>query len=123
MDIPKITSEQIAIFVAFMVGLDWIIKRVKLTWDSAKLFVTTVLDERFPQAIKSTLSNGGGEIIRKIIKEENELQSKLHRDETSRIVQEAIRAHEVIEQAKLQEAMSEFRAEITDRYRLKGRAK
>jgi hypothetical protein len=72
----------------------------------------------FPKMLKQTLTNGGGEIIRKIIKEENLEQSKAHTDETSRIVSQAIQQHEVVEQQKLQLAIQGFRNEITDQYRL-----
>ena len=113
MDLSVFTKEHIALIVAVLVGLDWIFKRIGKAWDSAKAFVVGVLDERFPAAIKQTLSNGGGEIIRGIIRTENEIQSRLHQEETRRIVDAAIKQHEIQEERKIREALEELRAEVT----------
>ena len=60
-------------------------------------FVATVLDERFPAAIKATLNNGGGDIIRGIVREENEAQSKAHREMVLKEITQAITAHAEVE--------------------------
>ncbi len=123
MDLTVFTKEHIALLVSVLVGLDWIFKRLGKAWDSAKAFVVGVLDERFPAAIKQTLSNGGGEIIRSIVRSENEAQSKLHQEAVRREVAVAIQAHEIQEDKKIREALEEFRAEVTGSRQLGSRRK
>lgn len=123
MDLSVFTKEHVALIIAILVGLDWIFKRLGKAWDSAKQFVVGVLDERFPAAIKTTLSNGGGEIIRGIIRTENEIQSRLHQEETRRIVDAAIKQHEVQEERKIRDALEELRAEVTGSHAIPGKRK
>jgi hypothetical protein len=118
LDLSAFTTEHIALVIGvFFVG-DWIFKRIKLTWETAKAFVNGVLDERLPSSIKQTLKNGGGEIIRAIVRTENEIQTRLHQEETRKIVDQAIKAHEQVEATRLEQTLAEFRAEITDSYKL-----
>ncbi|GAO01918.1 hypothetical protein [Anaeromyxobacter sp. PSR-1] len=64
-------KEHLTLLVGAGLGIYWIVKRVTEAIRAAKGFVNHAVDERMPQIIKSTLSNGGGEIIRKIVREEN----------------------------------------------------
>jgi hypothetical protein len=72
----------------------------------------------FPWAIKAVLLNGGGDTIRKIVKEENAAQSAAHAETTHTIVTNAIRNHEIVEEASRRKAFLDFEHEITDRYSL-----
>lgn len=72
----------------------------------------------FPLMFKKTLSNGGGEIIRAIIRTENEVQSRLNQEETRRVVDHAIKAHESIEAERERAAHADLIQEITDRFQL-----
>jgi hypothetical protein len=67
---------------------------------------------------RKTLLNGGGDIIRGIVKSENVIQSNLHKEEMKDIVADAIRAHEEVEKMHMKIALEELRAEITDRYEI-----
>jgi hypothetical protein len=120
-DLSAFTPAHLALIVGVLVALDWVFKRIKMTWETGKQFVNGVLDERLPASIKATLSNGGGDIIRGIVRAENDRQSQSHRDEMSRIVTEAIRAHEAIEEARVAKALAEFKNEITGEFALKKR--
>lgn len=80
----------------------------------------TALRVHGPPMVKETMTtffnNGGGDQLRRIVREENMEQSRAHHEATSRIVAEAIRAHEAVEAAERQKAFLIFEREITDRY-------
>ena len=65
-----------------------------------------------PKILKAFFMNGGGEIIKKIVNEENIIQSALHKSEVQAIVNEAIRTHEVIEAKKIEDQLALFKSEI-----------
>lgn len=69
--------------------------------------------------LKNTLMNGGGEIIRGIVAAENKIQSDHNRDAIERIVNDAIKAHERVEQQERMMEINRFRQEVTDRFVLK----
>jgi uncharacterized membrane protein YheB (UPF0754 family) len=75
----------------------------------------------FPHLFKKTLANGGGELIRKIVQTENAIQSELHRSETQKVVEQAIKQHEQVEAAREVAAHRQLVDDLTDRYDLKPR--
>jgi hypothetical protein len=60
-------------------------------------------------------NNGGGEKVRDIVRTENAMQSALHKDE----IRSAIKEHEQVERARLDEQLDNFRQEITGEFDLK----
>ena len=70
----------------------------------------------FPLMLKKSMSNGGGEAFRAIVRSENEAQSEKHHEKTREIVDQAIRNHEVDEDRKLGLVVADIRDEITDVY-------
>lgn len=72
----------------------------------------------FPKMLRNTLSNGGGDIIRSIVRGENEHQTKGNEEKFTRIVRDAITAHEAVEANRLAMSLNAFRQEITERYEL-----
>ena len=72
----------------------------------------------FPKMLKNTLLNGGGEIIRSIVRQENDAQSLESEKRMEILVKEAISAHELVEQQKTTIALANLKAEITDRYEI-----
>lgn len=77
----------------------------------------------FPLMFKKTLMNGSGDIIRQIVRVENEMQSKLHQQETRQIVKDAIMEHEKVEGEREAAAHQRLMDEITDTYQLKRRSR
>jgi hypothetical protein len=68
----------------------------------------------FPWGLKQTLQNGGGLIIRGIVKEENALQSAASAATTQRIVDDSIRRHELVEERR-ETALGEKVDKLTER--------
>jgi len=66
----------------------------------------------FPDVLRVTLSNGGGDIIHRIVSEENQKQSDRHTDE--------LRRHETMELDKIR-AVSERVDDLEDRLDRMGR--
>lgn len=81
MEFIDTVGEHFYLLIGIALGLYWIIKRIIESVNAAKSFVNHAIDERMPQKIKDTLSNGGGEIIRKIVRDANDEQSRLHTKE------------------------------------------
>jgi hypothetical protein len=104
--LKSLTPEHLAVLVVALVGLDWIAKRIRAAWKGAKDFVGLVLEEKLPETIKTTLRNGGGEIIRDIMRSENEQQSKLHKQE----LDQRFRDHEIDEQRRFTASATESKA-------------
>lgn len=72
----------------------------------------------FPRMLKATLRNGAGDIIREIVRQENDHQSRAAEERTIVIVKDAISTHELVEQQKITLALAALKAEITDRYEI-----
>ena len=68
--------------------------------------------------ITNFFNNGGGEKVRGIVQSENALQTELHKNEITKIVQHAIAQHEDVEKTRLQVRLEEFRDEITGEFEL-----
>lgn len=77
----------------------------------------------FPRVLKSTLLNGAGDIIRGIVRDENQKQSALAKD----ALDSRFKEHEQQESARFMEGEKRFRAiemeiaDLTDEYPLKRR--
>jgi hypothetical protein len=82
-----------------------------------------VLRVHGPAMVKETMTNyfnnGGGDKIRTIVRDENAMQTELHKNETRAIVQTAIQRHEEVEETRFRNALDEFEQEITDKYDLR----
>ena len=67
----------------------------------------------FPRVLKASLRNGAGDIIRAIVKAENEAQSQLHKE----VLDRRLKEHELEEQGRFQRGavrMSGIEDEIDD---------
>lgn len=71
--------------------------------------------EAMHKNLTAYFNNGGGEKVRQIVQSENAMQSAIHKNE----INSAIKSHEEVEAAKLQTALDEFRADITDEFDLR----
>jgi hypothetical protein len=77
------------------------------TYRSAKAWIAGPVDERIPAAVKASLSNGGGGIIRAIISAENQKQTAHHRAATEEIVAGALAKHTAEESVRLDQKMDD----------------
>jgi len=113
-----LTLEQLiwgaGVLVASVIIFKYTLKAVRDIVENAKAFVINTVGERpdIQTEVKAALTNGGGDIIRSIVKSENMDQSEKHKDEIRLVVNEAIRIHEMTEERKLGEQLEKFRGEM-----------
>lgn len=101
-------------------GFPWALKE-----HGTKMVVNALGSEEGAAKIKEVLTNhfnnGGGDRIRSIVRDENAMQTELHKNETTKIVEGQLRRHEEDEERRFRGALEEFESEITDRYDLSRR--
>lgn len=115
----------VGVIIAAITIVKYAVTSVRTIIKNAKDFIIDTVGPRIDVGgeVKKALTNGGGDIIRQIVRIENEMQSKLHNQETRMIVSDAITQHEQVEAHKLLMAMQEFKNDITDKYDLKPKRK
>lgn len=119
-----LTSGQIGWGIGAIAGgvwcIIWCVKTVRVLISQAKTFIIETVGPKqdISAEVKRALSNGGGDIIRSIVKSENEMQSRSNHAEMTQIVSSAIKEHEFVEQQRLSMQLQEFRQEITERWKL-----
>lgn len=103
-------SENVWTLTVFVAVGGWVLYRAVRTAmeirQSAKEFVTHVLEERLPVVIKQVLSNGVSDLMVKL----NQEQDKRWRES----METAFREHEVRENEQVNRALTEAKGEITE---------
>lgn len=89
----------------------------KLKQDAKEFIIETVGPKQdVAGEVKRALQNGGGDIIRSIVKTENMAQSEAHRLELKDIVTDAISKHEIVEKQTMNDTIEsrfdKFKSEV-----------